>query len=528
MKCTNCGQQFTIYPEDKEFYQRIEVPEPTHCPDCRFQRRLSWRNEKTLYQAKCRLCKKDMISTLPDDSLYTVYCQDCWWSDKWDPASYGRDYDFNKPFFENFDALQKEVPIFNLTNIRETNENCDYVNFVSHAKDCYLVFAANWLENIMYSDYIWHSKDCMDCSYLRECELCYGCLDCDNLFNCQYLQQSKDCTDCIFGYGLKNCKNCFGCANLINEEYHFFNKKLSPDKYKEKVEKIMSDQAGFEKQKNKFFEFSMKFPRKFAHQINCENSTGDGIKNCSHCQDIFDGEKGENSKWLINFPASTKECYDISGCGEIELSYEGSCAGLPVHNLKFGHVVFNSENIMYSTFIDGSKNLFGCSGIRKGEHYILNKKYSQDEYEKLKEKIINKMKEEGEFGEFFPASISPYFYNDTSAQELFPLKKEEALEKNYKWQDEDKKSVDPKLLVCSDCGQNFQIIPQEKKYYKENNIFTPTKCYKCRHKERMSRRNPRKLWDRQCDKCGAKIKTTYAPEKPEIVYCEDCYKKEIY
>ena len=162
-----------------------------------------------------------MISTFPDDSPYTVYCQDCWWSDKWEAQEYGREYDFNKTFFENFNELQKEVPVFNLTNVRETNENCDYVNYVSHAKDCYLVFAANWLENIMYSDYIWHSKDCMDCSYLRECELSYGCLDCDNLFNCQYLQNSKDCADCILGFGLKNCKNCFVCVNLVNQEYYF-------------------------------------------------------------------------------------------------------------------------------------------------------------------------------------------------------------------------------------------------------------------------------------------------------------------
>jgi CxxC-x17-CxxC domain-containing protein len=44
----------------------------------------------------------------------------------------------------------------------------------------------------------------------------------------------------------------------------------------------------------------------------------------------------------------------------------------------------------------------------------------------------------------------------------------------------------------------------------------------------MKLRNPRKLFDRKCDKCGIDIKTTYSPDRSEIVYCEECYNKEIY
>jgi hypothetical protein len=44
----------------------------------------------------------------------------------------------------------------------------------------------------------------------------------------------------------------------------------------------------------------------------------------------------------------------------------------------------------------------------------------------------------------------------------------------------------------------------------------------------MALRNPRKLFDRKCDKCWVKIKTTYSPDRKEIVYCESCYNKEVY
>ena len=35
------------------------------------------------------------------------------------------------------------------------------------------------------------------------------------------------------------------------------------------------------------------------------------------------------------------------------------------------------------------------------------------------------MKKRGEYGEFFPASMSPFGYNETVAHEYFPLSKEE-------------------------------------------------------------------------------------------------------
>jgi CxxC-x17-CxxC domain-containing protein len=44
----------------------------------------------------------------------------------------------------------------------------------------------------------------------------------------------------------------------------------------------------------------------------------------------------------------------------------------------------------------------------------------------------------------------------------------------------------------------------------------------------MNLGNPRKLFTRICDKCGKEIQTIYAPERKEIVYCENCYNKEIY
>ena len=109
--CQNCKQNFTIKPEDFGFYEKIKVPPPTFCQECRLQRRLATFNIFNLYQRKCDLCKSDMVSNFPKDSPYTIYCQKCWWSDKWNYLDYGRDYDFSRPFFEQWNELLHKTPI---------------------------------------------------------------------------------------------------------------------------------------------------------------------------------------------------------------------------------------------------------------------------------------------------------------------------------------------------------------------------------------------------------------------------------
>ena len=83
-------------------------------------------------------------------------------------------------------------------------------------------------------------------------------------------------------------------------------------------------------------------------------------------------------------------------------------------------------------------------------------------------------------------------------------------------------------FVCSVSGKPFKIIKQELAFYIENGIPLPDKHHDTRHLERMRKRNPRQLFERTCDKCGVDIQTTYAPDRPERIYCEECYREEVY
>ena len=106
----------------------------------------------TLYNSKCALCSKSVITLYSPDSGIIIYCNKCWWSDKWDPKSYAMDYDFSKPFFEQFRELMLKVPHMAVVNDDGiASLNCEYTHDFWFSKNCYMVFSGWYVENVMYS-----------------------------------------------------------------------------------------------------------------------------------------------------------------------------------------------------------------------------------------------------------------------------------------------------------------------------------------------------------------------------------------
>lgn len=237
-QCLNCKRTFTIEPDDFAFYDKIQVPPPTWCPDCRQQRRYAWRNERTLYRRNCDLCNKSTVTIYSPNKSYKVYCPPCWWGDGWDASDYGRDYDFNRPFFEQFKELQLQVPRIAL--LGKNSVNSEYTNHSSDNKNCYLMTAGVNDENVMYSNWIANSKDTMDSLYIYEkLERCYEMIDSRNCYKCQYGFWLKDCSECYYCYDLHGCNDCFLSTNLRNKSYIFLNEQLTKEEYKAKVKQFI-------------------------------------------------------------------------------------------------------------------------------------------------------------------------------------------------------------------------------------------------------------------------------------------------
>ncbi|MBI4652946.1 hypothetical protein HY750_01710 [Candidatus Kuenenbacteria bacterium] len=393
--CQNCQQKFIIEPEDFEFYEKIKVPAPTFCPECRIQRRMTWRNEASLYKRKNDFSEENIISAISSDKSFKVYDYKTWWSDKWDPMDYGMDYDFFRPFFRQFRELLEKVPMLALFDGHSVNS--EYCQHAANNKSCYLVSASLGNENMTYSNRVWECTDSSDIYIGNKLQLCYEIFNCYNCYCLFYSRNCRNCNDSFFLFDCANCNDCFGCVNLRNKAYYIFNKPHSKEEYKRKIQEFnLGDYKKVLEMKEKFQEIFKTALHKYANLKKTVNVIGDNIeegKNSQFCFDLFG--LVEDSKFLWWGGANCKDSYDGGpGIGDrSELLYEGVDNGIQSSRTKFSVVVWGCHNTYYCFNCHSCSYLFGCIGLRHKEYCILNKQYIKEEYEKLVPKIIEHMNE---------------------------------------------------------------------------------------------------------------------------------------
>lgn len=228
--CQNCENDFVIEPDDFAFYEKIRVPPPTFCPDCRNIRRLVWRNERNWYKRKCAKTGKNILSMFAPDSGITVYDEQYWKSDEWDPLEYAKEYDFSRSFFEQFKELFFAIPHPNL--VQKNNVNCDYSNYTLNGKNCYFCASFDGAED---SAYLFTSnteiRNCYDLHVSMACEFCYELVDCKKCNRVAFAQNCESCVESYLLYDCRNCTNCFGCVGLRNRQYSIFNKQYTKEEY---------------------------------------------------------------------------------------------------------------------------------------------------------------------------------------------------------------------------------------------------------------------------------------------------------
>jgi hypothetical protein len=579
--CQNCKRSFVIEPEDFEFYAKIKVPAPTFCPECRMQRRMAFRNERILYRRSCDSCKKIVIGIYPEQVPFPVYCQDCWYSDKWDSLTYSVEYDFSRPFFEQFKDLQNKVPRMHTNNYPGSRMvNSDYTNCAGDLNNCYLVFGALSDWNCYYCHYTSFSRDTMDVLYSINNERCYECLDIEGCYNVLFSQSSIQCRDSAFLFDCKNCSDCIGCTGLRNRSYSIFNRQYSKEDYfAKKAEFGLDSYKNIQTFKTKFLEeIYFSSPRKYYHGQMNKGFSGDYLSNSEETFNAFYTKNARSSRflfWCIN----ALDTYDYFAWGDIEFLYECVATGDKAYNIKFCQTSWSGiTELEYCDLCMSSSNLFGCIGLRNKQYCILNKQYTKEEYEILVERIKKHMNEMPykdtagclySYGEYPPIQISAYAYNESVAQEHFPLTKDDAIRRGYIWREQEEKqynitlkagnlldkieevqdSITKELISCLLCKKAYRILADELVLLRQQKIPLPRLCPDCRHKERVKLRNPLRLWHRGCQcsgdkssngvytnavshqhgsgQCPNEFETSYAPERPEIVYCEQCYNKEV-
>jgi len=357
------------------------------------------------------------------------------------------------------------------------------------------------------------------------------------------------------------------------------NEPLSKEEYEKRLKELTWNRKFIRETKEKASKFRSNIPVKFYHGTRAQNSSGDYIENTERARLVFNCRDHKDTAYMQDAWRQNEDCRD---CTEIiigQLSYEIQGVDTPHRTIVARSCLNTITDSCYCDMCFGVRNCFGCFGLKKGEYCILNKQYSKEAYMELKKKIVDHMKKTNEWGEYFPADVSPFAYNESMAQDYFPLTKEEAIKKGFSWRERPEANYDvtmtseklpPTITDTTDailehvihcktqeseeektknplCAVVFRVVPLELALYRKLGMPVPEYCFPCRRTARFTLRNPRRLYRRQCEclstvkstgykntakhfhgeeHCPNEFETSYAQNRQEVVYCEQCYQAE--
>ncbi len=531
--------------KEKDFCDNFGIPQLNLEPNSRLKMLLAYRNDRRLFARKCDATSEKIISSYHQDAQFKIIKNDIWWGDSWEGLDSGFEPDKNQSFFEQFSLLQKKLPREGTSVV--SSENSEFNSHTRYSKNCYLNHLAASCEDLLYCYYSNNSKDSIDCFYSLECTLCFHCSYIINCYNCFYISESVNCNDCYFGHQLKKCSNCFLCSNLADKSYYFKNKACSKEEFNQLVTKYFNgNNNSLEQGIREYQDLKKNSLQKAIHSTNSEEVTGEHLTNCKSCFHCFDAKNSRDCFNLCN--GGGNDIFHAYSTGFPDCSFIYMCVTLRnCHNLFFSANCWDSYNLWYCDNCVNCKNCFGCVALKRKEFCFFNKQYEEKEYQQLVSFWKNKMTTDQEWGYFFPLENSPFCYNESAAQDFFPLDKEEIEAAGLKFRtfgnslsvdDQTKHQISNNLelkqakggeiLSCSNCRRLYKITKKELGYYHQNNFPILKNCPDCRLESKIIKRNKYSLLKRDCAKCRNKTETCYSPKEFPLLICENCYNKEVY
>lgn len=546
--CKECSSFFKIEAADIELLKKLRVPPPVLCYPCKRRRRLAFLNYTSLYKRKCDVPghSEDMISSIPVGAGVSVYDYAYWQTFLWEPFSYGVDPSSGS-HAEHFLNLLRRVPNVALT--RHTGSvGSDYTLYGFNFKNCYYTFGGATSENTNYSNWAKDCKDCLDLLMTSDAQLTSNAVSTRGSYKSNYVYFSYDCLESDFLYDCRNVSNSYACVNLRNKKYCWWNEQLTKDEYEKRRSEInLGDRNVLSRELKKFKEFVKTQPVRAVRNDKSENVVGNYITNSKNCYMVVRGIECENVRYA-DYGVRITDGMHMAVSANGDLLYETSAVSANCSNVKFS---FNGRTLIDSEFTANcrtSKNLFMCIGLENKEFCILNKQYTEEEYWPIVDDIKVKMLEAGEYGEFFPISSSPYAYNGSLAQVVYPLTPNEAQARGYFWYEESLQQLGvllPKPIadlpsnikdINDDIldtaiqgveGKAFRIIKADLDFYRSQNLSIPEKHPYNRMLDRFRDMNNLRLEEEVCSSCGVKTLSAYKKSDGYTVLCDSCFNAQL-
>jgi len=331
-------------------------------------------------------------------------------------------------------------------------------------------------------------------------------------------------------------------VNLRHKSHCIFNQQYSKEGYFDFLGSIclssFVERRAWKKKAEQYFKEN---PLPHALIMNSQNARGSYIFNSKNILDSFLIKNSEDCRYCFNLDEICTDCYDYSGFGRnAELVLEASRCGINISSVAFSfYLMCDCESIYYSGFCRNCRNCFGCIGLYNKEFCILNRQYTKDLYYSLVPKIVKKMSEAGEWGQFFPASLSYFPYNISHAQRYFPLGREQAMASGLHWHEKSEKqsiitdipdglpSEDSPISAKSTKSQNlFRITSEEIKKLRLLNAPLPRTSYDERMDERMKLLGSPVLSTSTCSRSKAQVITPFANNANGLLWDKSLYDAE--
>jgi hypothetical protein len=536
--CACCGCSFS---EELDYYATfgittpngfLSVPTPQYCCNCRLQRKLAWRNLRFLYRVPSVFSGKPIVSLFGPDAPLPVVSHEEWFSDSWNPFSYGRQYNSQRSFFAQLNELYRAVPWRSMTHYG-SNENSEYCVSNYNFKNCYLTFWGDCCEDCINCFQVAYLKNCVDCVQLVYAELCYYCVNSHHLYDSRAVFHSSGVRNSSFVFDCTECSNCFLCVGLYRREYCFRNEQLSREDYlKHTAAFTLCTHDCFENCLKELLTMTEQFPVRGVRNVKCEDVSGNDLsevsrmKNCyscfgpmQDCANIVDaGIQIYNSRDLHGVAFDIKHCLD-------------SFTLIRCQDVAFSLNVEDSLDVFYSAHCLNGTHLFGCCGLRRVEYCVLNTQYKPEEYWQLVARIAADMQKRGEWGEFLPGNFSPFAYDETLAQDYFPLSPESAKARGYRWSNihewdsvtaSQPVEADPTVHICAETHKPFRVVGLEFRNLSRIGAPQPTTTPEVRLGKLIQLGSAPFLYSATCTRCGKACPSGFVPQRRMKILCQTC------
>ena len=321
-------------------------------------------------------------------------------------------------FFENIAQLihQNGYPA---TNLMQT-ENSDFSDTTIRSKNIYLSNTViTECENIMYSFSVKDKSNTVFDSIMvrKQCENVYKSRCIIESYNIFYSNNIHNSNNVWFSSNLIGCSECILCDDLSNQSYCIQNKQYTKEQYSELKNKVLQQKDIFHNAHGQQW-----------HNIASSNITGSSNIECHDCEHTFLSFNTKQWKNLILMGSS-------EGASNV---YDCLTGGSPYAHDFYGVMWAGaSEQVYCSMFVNGwCSNIYYCIDMEACS-CILNKQYTKEERYIKVDEIFSQMEKDWQLWEFFPASMNPFYFNDTAAYLIDnSFTKEEVTAKWYLRRDE--------------------------------------------------------------------------------------------